>query len=91
MEYYDFSGAVQKMIMTPDWYQVPVLVRLVEKVHSDDLSVVRLAAGKDTINHTYVLPLVQKKCPNDHKVAFQKSCHIQYDCIELCRNITAVK
>ena len=91
MEYYDFSGAVQKMIMTPDWYQVPVLVRLVEKVHSDDLSVVRLAAGKDTINHTYVLPLVQKKCPNDLEVALQKSCYIQYDHVESCRNNTTGK
>ena len=45
----------------------------------------------ELLSQLIVLPLVQKRCPNDLEVAFQKSCHIQYDHVESCRNNTIIK
>ena len=35
--------------------------------------------GNSTIVQYLILPLVQKRCPNDRELAFHKSYHIQYD------------
>ena len=45
--------------------------------------------GQNECEEKKILPLVQKRCPNE--VAFQKSCHVHYDCVESCRNSTTVK
>ena len=47
------------------------------------------------LHYTYnrkilVLPLVQKRCPNDREVSLQKSCYTHYGHVDSCRNKTTI-
>ena len=55
------------------------------------LLLLSVASNSVASNRYDILPLVQNSCPNDRKVAFQKSCHIQYDHVGSCRISAAIK